>query len=273
MFIMNYDKLFSELVEMVRNGKPASLAIDEIWSKYKIPDGMYEYTKKLIFDEIAKGFGSLKSDPTKLAEMYSKSFDDLSLRKQIAKTSARMRQDLATQVNQSIKSLESLHETTRKMRNQAINMGADSGTAAEMGLRELYKSPWGEQARRLQRRVDSGIKRDQLRHSYENLIDKIENEASPEKMLKAREYAMKAKLKQHATRVVETERAQAISTMEVEKMANDSDVKLVKVELEERNHSITDICDSIAESDCGYGKGIYPLSKVPKPPFHPHCRS
>lgn len=37
-------------------------------------------------------------------------------------------------------------------------------------------------------------------------------------------------------------------------------------------HAHSDVCDSKARADLGYGRGVYPANQVPPIPTHPRCR-
>lgn len=265
-----WEALIADVINRVKHGAVAADAVDRAWKAWHVPDTMYSYTKSMLYNALAESLGvKMVSAAGGIEVCYSKLMDDRTIRQQVATTSARMRQDMARQVKDALKTGEGLWETSRRIREDAMDAGADSGTAAELGLKELYNSPLEEQAKVIARRLQGGIKTDQLRYSYEKLLDAAET-LDPETLLKQQEYTLKAKLKQQGERIYRTEKARAIDAAKREQIASDPHVKMVRVVLES-GHSTADICDAIATADSGYGPGVYPLNAAPQLPLHPNC--
>lgn len=265
-----YKSILKACVSAVRKGRTLADAVDVAWTEEDVPKQLYYRTKAVLVRDVAKQLGISTGDTAALEAAYIRTVNDTQLRVQIAVTSARMRADIKKEMQTAMKYQKGLWEASRDLRDLALEGGADSATAAERGLRDLYKSPLEEQARVIARRLDAGIKTDQLRYSYEKLLKSAET-LDPAKILKQQEYTMRAKLKQHGERIVQTEKARAIESANREVMANDERVQAVKIVIEKRHHHVSDICDAVCSADCGLGPGVYPLVSVPVLPLHPHC--
>lgn len=268
--MIKWDALIADVINRVKHGAVAADAVDRAWQAWHVPKEMYSYTRGMLYSALAESLGvKMVSAAGGIEACYGKLLDDRTIRLQVATTSARMRQDMAKQVKDALKSGEGLWETSRRIREDAMAAGADSATAAEKGLKELYGTPLEEQAKVIARRLQGGIKTDQLRYSYEKLVDAAES-VDPAALVKQQEYTIKAKLKSHGERIYRTEKARAVDAAKREQIAHDPHVQMVKIVLES-GHDTPDICDAIASADCGFGPGVYPLNAAPCLPLHPNC--
>ena len=268
--MLKWDALIADVTKRVQRGQIAADAVDSAWEAWHMPRELYSYSKELLYKELVQQFGVTFAQGIGADAAWSKLMDDATVKRQIAQASMRMRTDLKHEIGKALKSGKGLWETSRDIRDKALEGGADSGTAAEIGLKRLYKTPLEEQAKRISRRLEGGIKTDQLRYSYEKLVEAAEN-MDPVALIKQQEYTLKAKLKSHGERLHRTESARARHAVSTEKIAQDPHVKLVRVVLEARHHHTADICDAVAEADCGYGPGVYTLEACPALPLHPNC--
>lgn len=114
------------------------------------------------------------------------------------------------------------------------------------------------------------LKTDALRVSYQNLLTSLESYKS-ETINKAIQVAMEEKSRYQAERIARTETARAWFEGYIARYGDDTDVWGYRWELSS-NHPIHDQCDVCANSDIGYGKGLYPKKYMPTIPLHPHCR-
>lgn len=267
--MLKWDALIEDVIRRVKRGQIAADAVDAAWEAWHMPAEMYSYSKELLYKEMAHQFGVQYAEGV-AAKAWGQLMNDATVRRQIAQASQRMRTDLKNEIGKALESGKGLWETSRDIRDLALEGGADSGTAAELGLKRLYKTPLEEQAKRISKRLEGGIKTDQLRYSYEKLVEAAET-LDPATLIKQQEYTLKAKLKSHGERLHRTESARARHAATSEKIAQDPHVQLVRVVLEARHHHTADICDAVCEADCGYGPGTYPLEACPALPLHPNC--
>lgn len=116
----------------------------------------------------------------------------------------------------------------------------------------------------------AGLKTAPLRAAYTQLLDKIEkgNAKGFERAVKT---ATEEKARYHAERIQRTEFARSWGEGVVTRMEDDPDVAAVKSVLSSA-HKLYDVCDFHAKANhFGLGPGIYPLSRRPPFPYHPHC--
>lgn len=114
------------------------------------------------------------------------------------------------------------------------------------------------------------LKIDALRVSYQNLLTSLESYKG-ETINKAIQVALEEKSRYQAERIARTETARAWFEGYIARYGDDTDVWGYRWELSS-NHPIHDQCDVCANSDIGYGKGLYPKKYMPTIPLHPHCR-
>ena len=89
---------------------------------------------------------------------------------------------------------------------------------------------------------------------------------------KATHVAVEEKTRYYAERIARTEASRAWFDGYIAERQDNEDVWGYKWLLSSRHHLVPfDQCDVCANMDIGFGKGIYPKSKVPSIPRHPHC--
>lgn len=270
---MDFEAIVSEAVRLVNAGMTASDAVAKVWIDQGIPMKLYEDSKSKIYKSLGQSLGlSLVERAGDIAQAYDKLYNDKQLKQTIAKASSRLRTDVRKSVTEAIKTGKNQQAFARDIRNIAMSNDADTRGAIEKGLKQLYNTPLENQVKVIERRLKAGIKTDQLRQSYADLIKASENPDNLAKIIKQQDYALKAKLKSNAERIYNTESARATDIGDSEAIASDPDVKYVKIVLEKRNHHINDICDAVCDANpTGYGKGIYELKDAPALPLHPNC--
>lgn len=135
--------------------------------------------------------------------------------------------------------------------------------------KELQKS-----IRKAQRYIDSlapsGAPTKNLKASYQAIVDRI-NDGLEARVNKQIEIAVMEKGRYNAERIARTEIARAHGVAHDFKSSIDEDVIGVKYSLSTR-HPEYDICDFHTKANLyDMGPGVYPKSKHPPYPFHPHC--
>lgn len=89
---------------------------------------------------------------------------------------------------------------------------------------------------------------------------------------KATHVAVEEKTRYYAERIARTEASRAWFDGYIAERQDNEDVWGYKWLLSSRHYLVPfDQCDVCANMDIGFGKGIYPKSKVPSIPRHPHC--
>lgn len=142
-------------------------------------------------------------------------------------------------------------------------------------LRELTKNPRTRQSlTRLFEQMQAQaarVKSESLKAAQLELLSRWQKGAGRE-VLEARLWvAQREKTRYMAERIAHTELARAYIDRAAHEILSDESCEVVEVRLSGR-HPSPDICDLHARADFwGLGPGLYPKSKAPKPPFHPHC--
>lgn len=116
----------------------------------------------------------------------------------------------------------------------------------------------------------NGAPTQRLKAAYANIV-----EASKKTSSKSIEHAIdrmaKAKARYNADRIARTETARAYAQQTYSETIEDDQVIGIGYDLNS-GHPRTDICDFYTGADLyGLGAGRYPLSHLPKYPFHPNC--
>ncbi len=114
----------------------------------------------------------------------------------------------------------------------------------------------------------STIKTKALKASYTQAL-KSKSFQEQQKLLKKAFYE---KSRYYANRIAQNEVMKSYSIERAKMLADDDEVEVVKLRMSQ-THERVDICDYHASVDkFGLGKGVYPKSRAPIPPFHPFCR-
>ncbi len=114
------------------------------------------------------------------------------------------------------------------------------------------------------------IKSPPLRAAWDEAIAAWEAGTAEARLKQALEVVAVEKARYYADRIARTElaRAHAISKSRAIIEGGDEVVQVVLNPL----HPLMDVCDMHAGGDFwGLGPGLYPASKAPRPPYHPHC--
>lgn len=142
-------------------------------------------------------------------------------------------------------------------------------------LRELTREPGPRQSlqqiyTQLQQQAGR-IKSEALKAGYMETLQAWQRGAGQAVLEKRLWVAEREKTRYMANRIAQTELARAHQDQVAAGFMADERIEVVQVRLNPR-HPLPDICDLHARADLfGLGPGIYPKTRAPKPPFHPHC--
>jgi len=137
------------------------------------------------------------------------------------------------------------------------------------GFREFQRDI-RQSMRKVERLAQAEAPTQRLKKSYQNVIN-VSRGTSEQALNKAMDRAIRAKSRFNSERIARTEIAKAYSQGQYQGAIDDPDVVGIRYRLSSR-HAQFDICDFNTEANLfGLGKGVYPLNKLPRYPFHPHC--
>lgn len=115
------------------------------------------------------------------------------------------------------------------------------------------------------------LKSPALKAAYLEALDALEAGKGALYLEKKMEVAWNEKMRYFARRIAETELHRAYSKRRMMELLGDDDVEYVEIRRSGRSEWAC-ICDLIAGRDkYGMGRGVYPKTLAPVPPFHPHC--
>ena len=124
--------------------------------------------------------------------------------------------------------------------------------------------------RNIERLSQNGAPTKALKAAYKQLIETAQT-GTEEALNKACWVAMQEKSRYIADRIARTEMARAWADGFLADIMQDDDVVAVKWKLSSR-HPVFDVCDMYSKANMyNLGSGIYPKSKIPPLPAHPHC--
>ena len=124
--------------------------------------------------------------------------------------------------------------------------------------------------RNIERLSQNGAPTKALKAAYKQLIETAQT-GTEEAMNKACWVAMQEKSRYIADRIARTEMARAWADGFLADIMQDDDVVAVKWKLSSR-HPVFDVCDMYSKANMyNLGSGIYPKTKLPPLPAHPHC--
>lgn len=277
-------KLYSFIIDRLDKGDSPVKAVKSAFDKYNVEQVITESTINSIIKSAALGIGKPQSFAVKsnkgitskvLAQSYDGNKTELSAR--IHSNVVVMKSKIANVIKRSIADADSVKQTASKLfdgygygRVQGnVDIASSIKKIADLRIAgvELDKKLQDE-IKSLSRRV-TRLRTEPLKASYNQLLKSIETgvETQIEKNLYV---ALQEKSRYHANMIARTEAARAYFAAFESKAVLDPDVSGVKVSLSS-SHKIFDICDVHANMDLGYGAGVYPLSKLPRYPLHPHC--
>lgn len=123
----------------------------------------------------------------------------------------------------------------------------------------------------IRRYRDRPVKTAALRAAYEEAISAWEKGAAADVLRKRLDVAAREKTRFMASRIARTELARAHQAQVSREIMADESVEVVEVVMSP-SHPRPDICDLHARADLwGLGRGRYPKSAAPRPPYHPFC--
>lgn len=130
----------------------------------------------------------------------------------------------------------------------------------------------GSYQRLLARIQASSIKTPALRAAYTEALNELESGKGFDRLHKKLDVAFQERMRYFSNRIAQTELHRAWMDSQANEIMADDSIEVVKFVMS-GTHPKTDICDLYAKMDkYGLGPGLYPKSKAPKPPLHPHCR-
>ncbi|HET8688165.1 MAG TPA: hypothetical protein VFM18_16140 [Methanosarcina sp.] len=277
-------KLYTLIIDRLAKGDTPLKAVKSAFDKYNVEQVITESTINSILKAAALGIGKPQSFAVRsnkgitskvLAQSYDGNKTELSAR--IHSNVVMMKSKITNMIKRSIADGDSVKKTASKLFDgygygqiqgnidiaNSIKKIADlriAGVELDKNLQNEIKS--------LSRRVNR-LRTEPLKASYNQLLKSIEK--GVEKQIEKNLYfALQEKSRYHANMIARTESARAYFAAFESKSVLDPDVSGVKVSLSS-SHKIFDICDVHASIDLGYGPGVYPLSKLPRYPLHPHC--
>ena len=211
----------------------------------------------------------------------SKSWDDsgMTLSEKIHGAGVKMRESIIS----TIRSQMRRNATWTSMARELYD-GYNSGKAVTMqqalpkylqAVRNAYGTPGivaesRKALRNIERLSQNGAPTKALKAAYKQLIETAQT-GTEEALNKACWVAMQEKSRYIADRIARTEMARAWADGFLADIMQDDDVVAVKWKLSSR-HPVFDVCDMYSKANMyNLGSGIYPKSKLPPLPAHPHC--
>ena len=211
----------------------------------------------------------------------SKSWDDsgMTLSEKIHGAGVKMRESIIS----TIRSQMRRNATWTSMARELYD-GYNSGKAVTMqqalpkylqAVRNAYGTPRivaesRKALRNIERLSQNGAPTKALKAAYKQLIETAQT-GTEEALNKACWVAMQEKSRYIADRIARTEMARAWADGFLADIMQDDDVVAVKWKLSSR-HPVFDVCDMYSKANMyNLGSGIYPKSKIPPLPAHPHC--
>ena len=211
----------------------------------------------------------------------SKSWDDsgMTLSEKIHGAGVKMRESIIS----TIRSQMRRNATWTSMARELYD-GYNSGKAVTMQqalpkylqtVRNAYGTPRivaesRKALRNIERLSQNGAPTKALKAAYKQLIETAQT-GTEEALNKACWVAMQEKSRYIADRITRTEMARAWADGFLADIMQDDDVVAVKWKLSSR-HPVFDVCDMYSKANMyNLGTGIYPKTKLPPLPAHPHC--
>lgn len=125
--------------------------------------------------------------------------------------------------------------------------------------------------RQAEKLAQGGAPNRALKAAYQELLEKVEH-GTEKGMERAIRTAVEEKSRYVAERIARTEAARAYFEGALAEDEGNEEIFGYRYLLSSRHKLCPfDQCDVLANTDWGFGKGIYPKDKVPNLPCHPHC--
>jgi len=275
--------------KVVRGGMAPRKATREIFRELKVEDAL----QSEILDEVVQSINVGKGGELSLSASSGASVDGLkkwwlnhhwvsdnmSLSQRISKN--KMRSLIVKEITDSMRSAEAWTRTAKRVTDAQLVSGDVAGYMWEVinaGRRALHDpetsakvaSKLRKAQANIERLANNGAPTQRLRAAYKNVIDVVEsgNTAAIESAVQR---AVRQKARYNAERIARTERARAYGQGFHAQVSQDEDAVGWRSELSSR-HPMPDICDFHAGADLyGMGEGVYPTTRGPEYPYHPHC--
>lgn len=295
-FISDFDKAYSDIAEKIAafvykeviSGVDLDIAIEKAYKKYGYQDYMLSnYDSELrsiisygvkvgtfkkvgvsrnLINKIYKNEGVKLSALVHKNEIYSK--EQIRLAVQKAFRDGRSIRELSSGLfdgygygkRLDLDSVLKVNKRLRSLSDKLSQQSKQSGVKVSKSLTSSIKS---------MEKYISKMQKTPLRTAYNELLQAIK--ANNEKrVLKALDTALQEKARSHATMIARTEAARVYGRAFEDTTISNPDNTGIKYTLSS-SHKIFDICNVHTSVDYGYGKGVYPINKVPYYPFHPNC--
>ena len=277
------ERLVKKIIANLEKGMTATQAVNRAFDLYNVGDWMLTTTRDAMVFAAASALGVNQSFAVRSKGITNKvlhlSYDASKVKfsKRIHGTEKQMKRTIISIITQSISDKDQITKMAGKLFD-----GYDYGNVIQQqkiasDLKRLASSRMAgieldeglqSQITALSRRVGR-LRTEPLKTAYKDLLKAIES-GTENQIEKNIWIAVQEKSRYQANMIMRTETARAYYKAFESRAVLDPDVSGVKVTLSTA-HKIFDICDLHANLDLGYGPGVYPLSKLPEYPLHPHC--
>lgn len=292
----SYDQLVKpvedEIIKRINNGDNVSTAV----SGALADTSFFAVTKKSITDAMylsaCAGYGilpNLIANPSedKIREkLLSESWtgDKMNLSERLHGTKKVVKQRIVDTISSAMRKTKPVKEMARDLYD-GYNSGKGVINKADLpeylkSLRfEALKAARGDKKMTLPLEKAIGLAEyniekltsRELKAAYKAILDAAKK-FQAEALIKSTKVALEEKTRYYAERIARTESVRAWFDGFIAENQDDPDVWGYKWVLSGKHHLVGfDQCDLCANMDVGFGKGIYPKSKVPSIPRHPHC--
>jgi hypothetical protein len=156
-----------------------------------------------------------------------------------------------------------------KYMDNLVNKARRALTGNPAAFKEYKQAVWDAKVN-IDKLARNGAPTQRLKAAYQELL-RVTEKTSTTDLNKSIERMVAAKQRYNAERIARTEMAKAYAQQNYAAAIDDNDVVAIGYELNDE-HPRPDICDfHTGVNMFGLGAGVYPLSDLPKYPFHPHC--
>lgn len=202
-----------------------------------------------------------------------------------------VKDDIVNEISGAVKRGDLIRENSRKLlgdiKNPRIPIGNVTGDNLNKKLTEIVKDfkRLGKVDPKLQQKINAfkrtvakmdvrglqktGTVTNRLKSAYSGVLEAVEKGVG-ESVDKAVENAILQKGRYLSDRISRTEIARARFEGFVFRAQQDPDIGAMKLHLSDA-HPEKDECNFFTSVDFGLGPGVYPITKLPPFPIHPHC--
>jgi hypothetical protein len=279
-------KLITYIQACIDRGTDIVIAVTKAFKVYGVSQymlksttqGMVKATLAVLDIPQTKSFAVLSNKGLTskvLANSYDKNGRRFSTR--IHGASVEMRNTITSTIKKSIKDSKTIKQAAEKLfdgygygqKINTVDIAKDIRKLAQMKIDGVkFDDQTIKELKSINFRI-SRLKTNPLRASYKQLLDTIEK-GTAKAVSKNLYVAVQEKSRYQALMISRTEVARAYGQAFESRSVLDPDVGGIRFALSQA-HKQFDICDVHTNFDFGYGKGVYPISKLPNYPFHPHC--